>query len=143
VTVRWHGGSTRVPGRTFQADLGLPSAWFVVEGAPVTGKVLPATQPALPSPTSIDWPLARRGWTVVIDSVPRRSGLRAARTVAGRAAQAGAPGVGVLDSGDFSSLNPGYYVVFSGVYGSRAAVGKAAADLATRFPDAYPREVAR
>jgi len=143
VTVRWPGGSARIPGRTFQADLGLPSAWFFVKGAPVTGNVLPAAEPVLPPPTSIDWPLARRGWTVVIDSVPRGDGLRAARAEAARASQAGAPGVGVLDSGDFSSLNPGYYVVFSGVYGSRSAVGQAAAALAGRFPDAYPREVAR
>ena len=50
----------------------------------------------------------------------------------------------MLDSARFSSLHPGYYVVFSGVYGS-----KTQADAALRtarssgFAGAYSRPISR
>jgi hypothetical protein len=50
----------------------------------------------------------------------------------------------VLDSSDYSSLHPGYDVVFSGVYSTPA---EAAAALATAhaagFEGAYTRQISR
>ena len=48
-----------------------------------------------------------------------------ALATAARAARAHLPQVGTLASGSYASLNPGYDVVFSGIYGSSADAQKA------------------
>ena len=49
----------------------------------------------------------------------------------------------VLDSSQFSSLRPGYWVVYAGRYGSMAEATSAADQLhAQGYPDAYARRVA-
>ena len=58
-------------------------------------------------------------------------------------AHAGLLQTGVLRSDDFASLQPGYLVVFSGVYGSLAAAQQAAAAAQSSFPGAYSRRIAR
>jgi hypothetical protein len=49
--------------------------------------------------------------------------------------------VGVLHSDDFSSLNKGYWVVFSGTYDSKSAADSALAGLKAKVPEAYVRHV--
>jgi cell division septation protein DedD len=89
------------------------------------------------------WP-ARNGYTVVIASIPARgSGLDEATTKAKEALARGIAGAGVLDSKTFASLHPGYYVVFAGVYGSLEEAQTAAHRVASKYPNAYAREVAR
>jgi hypothetical protein len=52
--------------------------------------------------------------------------------------------VGVLDSSRYSSLHPGYYVVFSGIYSSRAQADAARTAAAAKgFRLAYSREITR
>jgi hypothetical protein len=51
---------------------------------------------------------------------------------------AGEP-AGVLFSSDFSSLKPGYWVVFSGIFASRDAALQQARSLRPEFPGSYPR----
>jgi len=52
--------------------------------------------------------------------------------------------VGVLDSGRYSSLHPGYFVVFSGIYSSRGQAEAARATAAEKgFQLAYSREITR
>jgi hypothetical protein len=52
------------------------------------------------------------------------------------------PSVGVLDSSQFPSLNPGYWAVYSGPYTTRAEAVDAAATIRTQgYPEAYAREV--
>jgi hypothetical protein len=91
-----------------------------------------------------DWPARRDGWTVALVSYPVTGGTAAALATAGRAARGGLPEVGVIDSSEFSSLHPGYYIVFSGVYSS---LGEAQAALpsvrATGFSSAYTRQISR
>jgi hypothetical protein len=80
----------------------------------------------------------------VLESIPLSAGrgLAAARAVT--AVRAGLPQVGVLVSSDFRSLHAGYYVVFSGVYGSSAAATAAlTAARSGGFGDAYQVRVAR
>ena len=89
------------------------------------------------------WPPGKDGFSVFLKSVPKSQGRGPAETEARRAQSQGLPQPGVLDSSDYSSLNPGYYVAFSGIYDTKA---QAEAGLATArnrgFPLAYARRVA-
>jgi hypothetical protein len=89
------------------------------------------------------WPAGQNGYTVVIESLPASGGGRAAALRKARQALgAGLPQVGVLDSGRFSSLHPGYAVVFSGVYPSfTKAQSAASAAQAKGFRSAYARQI--
>ncbi len=95
----------------------------------------PANAPAI-------WPAGRSGWTIVLDSLPSSSGRAAAAAEAQRARQGGMKKVGVLDSSQFSSLHPGYLVVFAGIYGSQAEAQSAIIDAHRHgFGGAYPRRI--
>ena len=77
-------------------------------------------------------------------SYPVTSGTAAAYATASRAAHAGLPEVGVIDSGQFSSLHPGYYMVFSGVYSSASEADAALRSVhASGFSSAYTRQISR
>jgi hypothetical protein len=56
----------------------------------------------------------------VLDSVPATNGRAGAAAEAKQALRLGMKQVGVLDSARFSSLHPGYFVVFSGIYDTEA-----------------------
>lgn len=109
--------------------------------APVDPPVSTPTPPATetePAASADDWPAGRTGWTVVVSSVrDQTEALGTKDTV--RAA--GEP-AGVLFSSDFSTLRPGFYVVFSGVFSSQAAAAAQARAIEGQFPGAYPRRIA-
>jgi hypothetical protein len=88
------------------------------------------------------WP-GDNGFTIVLAQLPVAGGGTAARQRARVALAAGLPQVGILRSSNFASLHPGYYAVFSGVYGSRDDAEAALPNVARRFPTAAVREVAR
>jgi len=69
----------------------------------------------------VSWPAGRTGWTIVLDTVPATNGRAGALGEARQASRLGLTQVGVIDSAQFSSLHPGYLVVFTGVYPSQAA----------------------
>ncbi len=90
------------------------------------------------------WPSGRSGYTVVLESLPASTGRSLAFARARSASRAGLPQVGVLDSSRYSSLHPGYLVVFSGIYSSRAQAEAARAAAAEKgFRLAYSREITR
>jgi hypothetical protein len=90
----------------------------------------------------IEWPKGRNGWTLVLASLPTSAGRKAADAKARQALRAGLPQVGVLDSSHYSSLHPGYYVVFSGVYDSLSTAQDAASRAANAgYGNAYARRV--
>jgi hypothetical protein len=92
----------------------------------------------------ISWPATRDGWTIVLVSYPNARGRSAPLQTARRAAGLGLPQVGVLESSDFSSLHPGYSIVFSGIYSSRSDAEAALTSArATGFGTAYTREISR
>jgi hypothetical protein len=66
------------------------------------------------------WPRTARGWTIVLVSAPKARGRDQAVAVAQQARTRGLRGVGVLDSSEFASLRPGYWMTFSGRYASEA-----------------------
>jgi hypothetical protein len=89
------------------------------------------------------WPPQLDAWTVVLVSAPVAGGRDAPAGVAARAARDGLPQVGVLDSGAFGSLHPGYFVVFSGVYGASGDAQAALQTVRARgFGGAYVTRVA-
>jgi hypothetical protein len=78
----------------------------------------------------------------VLQSIPIGEGQHAAAAYAKKAAKAGLPKAGYLNSSDFSSLHPGYWVVFSGIFNSiSAARSNAAKASAKGFAGAYPRQI--
>jgi hypothetical protein len=106
--------------------------------APPQPTLPPAPKPA-PKPHLIRWP-GTNGYTVVLASETTRAAAAAkAQTALGQ----GLPKVGLLVSARYSSLHPGYYVVFSGVYGTLAEAQSAASAAAKRYPSAYARQITR
>lgn len=123
----------------------------VPTGRTPTTKVDTSTLPTAPEPGNptagngrTQWPANETGWTIVLVSYPKTFGHPQALATATKAATKHLNQVGVVDSSNYASLQPGYYVVFAGIFSSRAeadaAVGTA---RQAGFPGAYSREIAR
>jgi ribosomal protein L37E len=103
-----------------------------------------APAPATPSSAKLRrWPPRRSGYTVVLSVVPSTLGPQAARARALASVAAGLPDVGVLDSSRYSSLHPGYWIVFSGIYGSLDEALAALPRAARHARTAYAQQIAR
>jgi hypothetical protein len=107
-----------------------------------TSGVPPVTSSTGSTPTTSggtsDWPAGRTAWTAQVSSVRNQGdaeGLRARLRSAGEEA-------GVLESSDFSELEPGYFVVFSGTFDSRAEAIAHAASLRATYPGVFARRLA-
>ncbi len=118
----------------------------VAPGPPSTAATTtapPPPPPPRPRTAAIrSWPSGHRGYTVVLQSLPESLGRAAAVARAEQARRAGVAAVGVLRSGDFSSLRAGYWVVFAGDFAtSEQAQSAAGADRARGSAGAYPAAV--
>jgi hypothetical protein len=135
------GGSLTVTGGTPTLTAPEPAATTTATTAPgKTGST--ATAPARPAnPAAVAWPKNRRGWTIVLLSLPQTNGRDAAGAQATKARDGGLRRVGILDSSRYASLHPGYYVIFQGVYGSEAEAASALQRARAVFPSAYQREI--
>ncbi|HST25761.1 MAG TPA: hypothetical protein VLJ76_07200 [Gaiellaceae bacterium] len=113
----------------------------------------PAPPPPLPTGGSkpakakaasklIAWP-ASNGYTIVLASIPFTQGAGAARAKATAALNDGLRQVGVLVSSSYPSLQPGYYIVFSGIFASLADAQSSLDAAKSSFPAAYARPIAR
>ena len=92
--------------------------------------------------SNVTWPPSKDGFTVVLKSVPTSNGRSQAEAAADKARTNGLSQVGILNSTDFSSLNPGYYVTFTGIYDTESQANAALPNARTKgFPTAYVREV--
>jgi len=137
-----------------------PPAVSVTEPAAVPTATTPAavdtsTLPVAPEPTTSKppagpkngrfvWPRNANGWTIVLVSYPKTNGLPSAHQTADKAARSGLSKVGVLDSSLYASLQPGYYVVFTGVYPAKADADAAVATARQAgFGGSYSRQIAR
>jgi hypothetical protein len=126
-----------------------PTTPSVPEQPPPPSSTAPTTttaaQPPPPPPARrglIAWPAGVSGYTVVLTSVPVNSGGPGANAQARRALAAGLSRVGVLDSSQYSSLHPGYFVIFSGVYSSASDAQTAANRAHSRgYGAAYVRRI--
>jgi len=117
----------------------------VSTGPPVTPTEPPPPTTTAPAPGALSsWPAGQSGYTVVLESLPSSSGRSLAFERARSASKAGLPRVGVIDSSRYSSLHPGYYVVFSGVYSTLGQAQAAQATAAAKgFRLAYARQITR
>jgi hypothetical protein len=119
-----------------------PTATAPTTTAPTGTTTTTPTPTPKPKATLIAWPAGRAGWTIVLDSVPATNGRAGALGEAKQASRLGLPQVGVLDSAQFSSLHPGYFVVFTGVYGTEAAAQSHIIDAHRRgYREPYPRRI--
>jgi len=90
----------------------------------------------------IEWPKGRSAWTLVLVSLPTSAGRQQAVARARQALDAGLTQVGVIDSSRYSSLHPGYYVIFSGIYPSLSEAQDAASKAANAgYGNAYARRL--
>lgn len=106
-----------------------------------TATTAATTQAPPPRPQVVDWPPSQDGYTIVIASMPTTGGRAVAIRKANEALAAKLPEVGVLDSGEFSSLHPGYYVVFSGIYPDQRGALNGIGRVQALYPAAYIRQI--
>lgn len=102
----------------------------------------PAAKRARGRQQLIPWP-STNGYTIVLATLPLSVGAHAAQAKALSAVRDGLPQVGVLVSSSYPSLQPGYYVVFSGIYASLEEAQSALDTAKSSFPSAYARPIAR
>jgi hypothetical protein len=118
-----------------------------VEPPPADTSTEPVEPAPAPPPTGaggvVEWPAGQNGWTVVLASLPESAGRGAAVRSAQNAANQGLTDTGVLNSSEFASLHPGYWVVFSGIHTSRAEAQSALDTARASYPQAYVREIAQ
>jgi hypothetical protein len=103
---------------------------------PESTTIPPATSDS-GTPEIADWPAGKDAWTVVLEASETREAAEARAT---ELAQQGIP-VGILDSDDYGSLEPGRFVVFSGQYDSQRAAEQGLQDLSGQAEGAYVRHV--
>jgi hypothetical protein len=145
----WTRDAESAASRTLVGDTSpLPTVTETLAPTTATTPTVPTsttvTRPRPPAqrPRLIEWPRGRSGWTLVLASLPTSANREAALTKARQALEAELPQVGVLESSRFSSLHPGYFVVFSGVYSSLSTAQDAASRAAQAgYGNAYARRV--
>jgi hypothetical protein len=143
VTTTQAAGLPTVPTQTTVP--GLPTETIAPTTTGVTIPTLTNEPPAPPPPIEgslTTWPAGKNGYTIVVKSVPLSQGRDAAEDEARRALREGVTQAGVLESSDFTSLRPGFYVAFAGVYDTLDAATTALPGVrAKNFPLAYVREI--
>jgi hypothetical protein len=91
---------------------------------------------------NVSWPAGKDGFTIILKSVPLSEGRAQADAAAQRARNNGLTQVGVLNSSNYSSLRPGYWVTFTGIYDTRTQAENNLTNARSKgFPLAYAREV--
>jgi septal ring-binding cell division protein DamX len=126
------GGATATPSPENEGDATNP------HGTPSPGaSTTPGPNSATGTGSIAEWPSGKTAWTVVLESATSKS---AAEAKANELSSDGTS-VGVLHSDDFSSLNSGYWVVFSGQYDSKSAAESALQSLKSKVSEAYVRHV--
>jgi hypothetical protein len=130
-------GSVETVGPTGPGTAAVPTT------APAAPPPAPPPPPPPPAPNQLtSWPSGTNGYTVVLNSVPTSGGKAQAVRLAKAALDTGLTEVGVLDSSRYSSLHPGYYVVFSGVFNSLAeAQSTLSSARSSGYPTAYARPI--
>ena len=120
----------------------IPTETATVEPSPTeTATVEPSpTETATEDPgsgTFGGWTGSDGDYTIIIESADN---VADAEKVAQKAQDAGLT-VGILNSDDYSSLNGGYQVVFSGTYASKSDAEADLSSVRDEFSDAYVRQI--
>ena len=106
----------------------------------------PPPEPVAPPPPAAgggltEWPPGQDGWTIVLVSSPQSGGRAAAKREAQKAIDAGLSDVGIINSSEYASLRPGYFVVFSGIYSSEREARGGLGTAKGTYPQAYARQI--
>lgn len=139
-------GAQAAPGDTQSPTPSQPSSAPAGEATPpaesAPAEPTPTPTPAPTPDASTGWPPGKEAFTVVLASMPTEA---AAEDKLQKAKDAGITGAAILNSDDFPTLNPGYWVVFDGQFDSVAqATSQAEQDRGKgEFGDAYPRFVSK
>jgi hypothetical protein len=89
-----------------------------------------------------DWPEGKEGWTIELGTLPKDGTTSAdVDSTEQDLTDQGASDLGVLDSDQYASLPPGNWLVYSGVYDTRADANAALKKFGSDFPDAQVVEV--
>ncbi len=140
------GGGTQLITALSSVPLRAPAA-----PAAAAPKTATSALPKPPEPTTASeappgravWPAGRAGWTIILVSYPKTLGRTTPLATARTAAKDGLPDVGVLDSSRYASLQPGYFVVWSGIYPGQAQANAAVSSAhQAGFGAAYSRRIA-
>jgi hypothetical protein len=137
-------GPITVEPPTVDSTITIPPTTLSTTTFPTTTYPTTTTGPTTTTSGTIQfWPPNKDGFTVVLKSTPVSEGRGPAESSAQQALNAGLPEVGILDSSNFTTLNPGYYVTFTGVYDTLDEAENALPRArSSGFPTAYVREVA-
>jgi hypothetical protein len=130
-----------------QAAAPTPAPTAVATVTPDSTTITPDPQATIPpasddgsgttTPEIADWPAGKDAWTIVLES---SSTEQAATARAQELIELGVP-VGLLNSDDYPSLEPGRWVVFSGQYDSQRAADQGLTDITDQVDGAYVRRV--
>jgi hypothetical protein len=106
----------------------------------------PPKTPQLPGKIILGTPgpgkVAETGWIVILASIPTAAGQSSATSFAATAAKSGVGKVSILNSSNRKPLRGGFWVVYTGPYGSLTQVSSAADNVhKSGFTSAYIREL--
>lgn len=132
LTVTDNGSTLTAPEPTTPATTAEP---------PPTAPTTTTPRPRPANPAAVSWPRGKRGWTIVLLSLPQANGRAAAAAKAAEARKGGLRRVGILDSSRYASLHPDYYVVFTGIFDTDVEAASAVQRAKAVFPGAYVREI--
>jgi hypothetical protein len=109
---------------------------------PTTTTTITTTLGTTTTSSTVTWPAGRNGYSIFLKSVPTSQGRAKADEAAQRARNNGLTQVGVLNSSNYQSLNPGYWVTFTGIYDTQQQANAALPNARSKgFPTAYTRPV--
>ena len=109
----------------------------VISLAPASTSNGTATTPASEASFTSSWPAGKSGYTVQLQTLPESgTALSAVESAKSAATAKGVKAVGALMSEEFSSLNTGSYVIYSGVYTKKTEAEKALTGVKKSFPGA-------
>jgi len=136
-------GTTDVTFPTTGTTTGFTTTGFTTTGFTTTSTTTTTTQTTTTTPTgsTATWPPTRSAYTVIVGSFRESRGRGPAETRATQARNAGLTQVGIIRSSDFSSLRPGWYSVFTGIFDTRAEATTRLSQARATYRDAYLRHV--
>ena len=116
---------------------------YASTGVPTTSTTSSTSSTTSSTTFTADWPQGTEGYTIELATLSKE-GSDAAAVEAAKAdlVTQGASEVGALDSDEYGSLPPGNYVLYSGVYTTKAEAETALTGLKASFPDAQVVQVA-
>jgi cell division septation protein DedD len=130
-------GVTTFTSPTTTATTSPPTTTSTTTTAPTTTSTTTTTTTPTTPVGADSWPDGTSGWTVILASTTSQSDATAFRS----RVQATGRSAGLIQSSLYATLEPEYWVVFSGVYTSRTQAISQAATLRRTYAGAYAQRI--